>query len=291
MSDAPFFAHRSLLFTVAYELLGSAVDAEDVVQEAWLRWADADRAAVRDPRAYLVRIVTRQALNRLRTLARQREDYVGAWLPEPLLTSPDVAEDAELAESVSIAMLTVLETLGPTERAVFLLREVLDVPYDEIADTLERSPAAVRQIAHRARAHVAARRPRVAVSRAEQQAAVEQFRSAVQTGDLKGLLDVLAPDVVLVTDGGGLVPALRHPVAGADRVARILAGFPRVVPGARVGSMWLNGAPALRIDLNGELKSAISLVIEAGRVARIYAVHNPHKLARLGTSMPLSRTC
>jgi RNA polymerase sigma factor (sigma-70 family) len=133
MSDDPFVTHRPLLFTVAYEMLGAAADAEDIVQETWLRWADTDHAAVRDPRAFLVRIVTRQALNRLRTLARQREDYVGAWLPEPLLTSPDVAEDVELAESVSIAMLTVLETLGPTERAVFVLREVFDVPYDEIA--------------------------------------------------------------------------------------------------------------------------------------------------------------
>jgi RNA polymerase sigma-70 factor (ECF subfamily) len=290
MSDDPFVTHRSLLFTVAYELLGSAADAEDVVQETWLRWADADRAAVRDPRAYLVRIVTRQALNRRRTLARQRENYVGAWLPEPLLTSPDVAEDVELAESLSIAMLTVLETLGPTERAVFVLREVFDVPYDEIADALEKSPAAVRQIARRAREHVAARRPRMEVRRAEQQAAVERFRAAVQTGDLKGLLDVLAPDVVLVADGGGLVPSVQHPVEGAERVARGLAVFPRVAPGAILRAVWLNGAPALRIDLAGELKSAISVVVEAGRVTRIYAVNNPHKLARLGTSMPLSRT-
>ena len=161
MTDDPFVAHRSLLFTVAYEMLGSAADAEDVVQETWLRWADAWTATtVRDPRAYLVRIVTRQALNRLRTLARRREEYVGEWLPEPLLTSPDVAEDVELAESVSIAMLTVLETLGPTERAVFVLREVFDTPYDEIAEAVGKTPAAVRQIAHRAREHVAARRPR-----------------------------------------------------------------------------------------------------------------------------------
>src|SRR6185503_7704543 len=159
----------NLLFTVAYEMLGSAADAEDVVQETWLRWARVDRAEVREPRAYLVRIVTRQALNRLRTLARRREEYVGEWLPEPLLTSPDVAEDVEFAESVSIAMLTVLETLAPAERAVFVLREVFDVPYDEIAEALDKSPAAVRQIATRARKHVAARRPRMTVSRIEQQ--------------------------------------------------------------------------------------------------------------------------
>ena len=156
MSDDPVVTHRSLLFTVAYEMLGSAADAEDVVQEAWLRWADADRAAVRDPRAYLVRIVTRKALDRLRARVRRREDYVGEWLPEPLLTGPDVAEDVEFAESVSIAMLTVLETLGPAERAVFELHEVFDVPYDEIAAAVGKAPAAVRQIAHRGREHVAA---------------------------------------------------------------------------------------------------------------------------------------
>src|ERR687892_1566884 len=151
MNDDPFVAHRSLLFTVAYEMTGSAADAEDVVQETWLRWADVDQSEVRDPRSYLVRIVTRKALDRLRALARQREDYVGAWLPEPLRTSPDVAEDVEFAESVSIAMLTVLETLGPTERAVFVLREVFDVSYADIAAAVDKTEAAVRQIAHRAR--------------------------------------------------------------------------------------------------------------------------------------------
>ncbi|NCL73777.1 ECF RNA polymerase sigma factor SigJ [Rhodococcus sp. YH1] len=182
MTDDPFVAHRNLLFTVAYEMLGSAADAEDVVQETWLRWADVDRTEVRDARAYLVRIVTRLALNRLRALARQREEYVGEWLPEPLLTSPDVAEDAELAESVSIAMLTVLETLGPVERAVFVLREVFDTPYDEIAEVVGKTPAAVRQIAHRARRHVTARRPRMRVDPAEQLAVVETFMTALSTG-------------------------------------------------------------------------------------------------------------
>ena len=289
MSVDAFGAHRSLLFTVAYEMLGSAADAEDVVQETWLRWAGVDHAAVHDSRAYLVRIATRQALNRVRTLARQREDYVGPWLPEPLLTSPDVAEDVELAESVSMAMLTVLETLGPTERAVFVLREVFDVSYEEIADALEKSPAAIRQIAHRAREHVAARRPRMDVSRAEQQAVVERFRLAVETGDVKGLLDVLAPDVVLVADGGGLVPAVREPIEGAERVARAMAVFPRYAVGAVLGAMWLNGAPALGVEVDGELKVAVSLVIEAGGVSRIYAVNNPNKLARLGRAIALSR--
>ena len=225
MTDDPFVTHRSLLFTVAYEMLGSAADAEDVVQETWLRWADVDRAEVRDPRAYLVRIVTRQALNRLRTLARRREEYVGEWLPEPLLTSPDVAEDVEFAESVSIAMLTVLETLAPAERAVFVLREVFDLPYAEIAAAVDKTPAAVRQIAHRAREHVAARRPRIQVDRAEQQQVVDRFLAALRTGDLQVLLDVLAPDVVLVADGGGEVAAVRRPVVGSDRVATLLSRF------------------------------------------------------------------
>ncbi|NYH42118.1 RNA polymerase sigma-70 factor (ECF subfamily) [Micromonospora jinlongensis] len=162
-----FVAHRNLLFTVAYEMLGSAADAEDVLQETWLRWADADLATVRDQRAYLVRITTRQSLNRLRTVGRRRESYVGSWLPEPLLTAPDVADDVELAESVSMAMMLVLETLAPIERAVFVLREVFDLAYDEIAQAVDKSPAAVRQIAHRARAHVAARRPRGVVSAAD----------------------------------------------------------------------------------------------------------------------------
>lgn len=159
-----FLAHRNLLFTVAYEMLGSAADAEDVLQETWLRWVGVDLDGVRDRRAYLVRITTRQALIRLRALRRRRESYVGSWLPEPLLTTPDVAEDVELADSVSMAMLLVLETLTPTERAVFVLREVFDLDYDEIAGAVDKSPAAVRQIAHRARAHVAARRPRGTVS-------------------------------------------------------------------------------------------------------------------------------
>jgi RNA polymerase sigma-70 factor (ECF subfamily) len=290
MNVDPFVTHRSLLFTVAYEMLGSAADAEDVVQETWLRWNGVDQAGVRDPRAYLVRVVTRQALDRLRALSRRREEYVGEWLPEPLLTSPDVADDIELAESVSIAMLTVLETLGPIERAVFVLREVFEAPYDEIAEAVGKTPAAVRQIAHRAREHVAARRPRMQVSRAEQRAAVESFRAATRIGDLQGLLDVLAPDVVMVADGGGLAPAFRHPIEGAERVARALAGLARVAPDARTEAVWLNGAPALRIDPDGEFDTAICLTVDHGRITRIYAIRNPHKLGRLGEAMPLSRT-
>jgi RNA polymerase sigma-70 factor (ECF subfamily) len=289
VSDEPFVTHRNLLFTVAYEMLGSRADAEDVVQQTWLRWAAVDRGEVRDPRAYLVRIVTRQALNRLRTLSRRREDYVGEWLPEPLLTVPDVAQDVELAESVSIAILTVLETLGPVERAVFLLREVFDVPHDEIAQTVGRSAAAVRQIAHRAREHVAARRPRMSVSRAEQQAAVERFRAALETGDLQGLLDVLAPDVVMVADGGGVARAAIRPVSGAKTVGRLLSRFTALAPGAQVGTTWLNGAPALRIDPDGPFDTAVSLTVDDGRITRIYAIRNPHKLAGLGRVATLAR--
>jgi RNA polymerase sigma-70 factor (ECF subfamily) len=292
VTDDPFVAHRSLLFTVAYEMIGSAADAEDVVQETWLRWAGlstAARADVRDPRAYLVRIVTRQALNRLRTLARRREEYVGEWLPEPLLTSPDVAEDVELAESISMAMLTVLETLGPTERAVFVLREVFETPYDEIADAVGKTPAAVRQIARRARDHVAARRPRVQVSRAEQEAVVQRFLAAVRGGDLEGLLDVLAPDVVVVADGGGLVPAARHPIEGADRVASLLCGLVKLPWSFEVTPIWLNGSSGMRLDLNGELNTVASLLIEDGRITRIYAVRNPRKLTRLAQAAPLTR--
>ncbi|MGH8868505.1 MAG: RNA polymerase sigma-70 factor [Actinomycetes bacterium] len=289
MSGDPFITHRSLLFTVAYEMLGSAADAEDVVQDTWLRWADVDRAEVRDPRAYLVRIVTRQALNRLRTLARQREEYVGEWLPEPLLTSPDVAEDFELAESVSIAMLTVLETLGPTERAVFVLREVFDVPYEDIAEAVGKTPAAVRQIALRARGHVAARRPRMQVDHEQQQEVVERFLTALQGGKLQGLLDVLAPDVVLVADGGGLAPAVQKPIEGGERVARLLSNFAKIAPDARVTTVGLNGALAARIDLDGEIHTAVSLTVEDGRITRIYAMRNPRKLTRLDAEAPLSR--
>src|ERR1700730_14806947 len=236
--------HRNLLFTVAYEMLGSAADAEDVLQETWLRWAGVDLAVVRDQRAYLVRITTREALSRLRTLGRRKESYVGPWLPEPLLTSPDVAEDVELADSVSLAMLLVLETLAPAERAVFVLREVFDLGYDEIAEAVDKSPAAVRQIAHRARAHVAARRPRGVVSPAETRGALEAFQRAAETGDLQRLLDILAPDVVFLGDGGGVVQAVPAPVVGAARVARLLAiGLSWIAAAASLQPAQVNGYP------------------------------------------------
>jgi RNA polymerase sigma-70 factor (ECF subfamily) len=288
MTEDPFVTHRGLLFTVAYEMLGSAVDAEDVLQEAWLRWADVDQEHVCDPRAYLVRVVTRQALNQMRTLSRRREDYVGEWLPEPLLTSPDVAEDVELAESVSMAMLTVLETLGPTERAVFVLREVFDTPYGEIAEAIGKSAATVRQIARRAREHVAQRRPRVHVSQSEQQAVVERFLVALRTGQVQELMQLLAPDVVLVADGGGLVAAAPVPIHGADRVAKLLARAHAMQATFETTRVWLNGAPAGRIEINGQL-AAVSLIVESGRVSRIYAVANPRKLTRLREPAHLTR--
>ena len=288
MTDDPFARHRSLLFTVAYEMLGSAADAEDVVQETWLRWSGVDQTEILDPRAYLVRIVTRQALNRLRSVARRREDYVGEWLPEPLLTSPDVAADVELAENVSIAMLTVLETLGPAERAVFVLREVFDTPYDEIAEAVDKSPAAVRQIAHRAKEHVAARRPRMAVSTTEQQQAVDRFLAAVRGGDLQGLLDVLAPDVVVVADGGGVKAAARRPISGAERVATwLLKGLETVA--IEPTAIWINGAPAIRLDVDGQLDTAVSLAVEGGRITHVYAIRNPDKLGRFDDVADLTR--
>ncbi|MEV0938355.1 RNA polymerase sigma-70 factor [Streptomyces phaeochromogenes] len=288
MTEDPYLAHRSLLFTVAYEMLGSAADAEDVLQESWLRWADVDRSQVRDARAYLVRIVTRQALNRLRALSRSREEYVGEWLPEPLLTSPDVAEDVELAESVSIAMLTVLETLGPTERAVFVLREVFEMPYGEIAEVVGKSAATVRQIGRRAREHVAARRPRVRVSRSEQQAVVERFLLALRTGQLQELMAVMAPDVVLIADGGGIVAAVQAPIHGVEPVAKLLARTDRVVTPFETTTVWLNGALAGRVEVDGE-PAAVSLVVDGGRVTRIYLVRNPQKLTRLDVRSELSR--
>jgi RNA polymerase sigma-70 factor (ECF subfamily) len=262
-----------------------------VLQESWLRWADVDHDEVRDPRAYLVRIVTRQTLNHLRTVSRRREEYVGEWLPEPLLTSPDVADDVELAESLSMAMLTVLETLGPDERAVFVLREVFDLPYDEIAEAVGKTPAAVRQIAHRAKDHVAARRPRVRVDATEQEQVIERFLAAFNTGDLQGLMDVLAPDVVAVADGGGQVRgAARRPIVGAERfVAYVLGGMAKFNVQPVAIPTWVNGAPGARVEVDGKLVAAMSLTVEHGRITRIYSVANPHKLASFDDEAELAR--
>jgi RNA polymerase sigma-70 factor (ECF subfamily) len=283
-----FVGHRNLLFTVAYEMLGSAADAEDVLQETWLRWVEVDRDEVRDQRAYLVRIVTRLALNRMRTNARRRESYVGPWLPEPLLTTPDVAEDVELADSVSLAMLTLLETLGPTERAVFVLREVFDFGYDEIAAAVDKTPAAVRQIAHRARDHVAERRPRVEATASERQRVLDSFLAAVATGDIQSLMDVLAPDVVLVTDGGGVKKAALRPILGRDKVVRFLDAVSQGID-ASADVVVVNGAPALRVLVAGEVDTIASMVVEDGLVTGLYVVRNPAKLARLDEVVVLTR--
>ncbi|MEO3803029.1 RNA polymerase sigma-70 factor [Nonomuraea sp. B1E8] len=294
-----FVAHRNLLFTVAYEMLGSVADAEDVLQETWLRWMKADLGQVRDQRAYLVRITTRQSLNRLRTMTRRKEAYVGPWLPEPLLTAPDVADDAELAESVSMALMLVLDTLSPTERAVFVLREAFDVGYDEIAAAVGKSPVAVRQIAHRARLHVSARRPREAVPPSMTRAALASFQRAVETGDLQGLLDVLAPEVVLVADGGGIKQAALQQVVGAWKVSRlIVGGIGRYDGTVTAAPTVVNGNPALVLRLDGELDGVLAISVEdaAGegaeeeaRITGLYYVRNPEKLTRVQSETLLTR--
>ncbi|MEU6988996.1 RNA polymerase sigma-70 factor [Streptomyces sp. NPDC046324] len=285
-----FVTHRNLLFTVAYEMLGSAADAEDALQETWLRWAEVDLEQVRDQRAYLVRIATRQALDRLRTISRRRESYVGPWLPEPLLTAPDVAQDMELAESVSMAVMLVLETLSPTERAVFVLREVFDLGYDEIATSVDKTPAAVRQIAHRARRHVDARRPREVVSQSQMQAALELFTQALEGGDLQGLLDVLAPEVVYLGDGGGVKHAALRPIVGADRVARLLiGGLGRNQIPITFGTTMVNGSPALAVHSDGQLDGIMAARVEGGRITGLYFVRNPEKLSHAESETPLTR--
>ncbi|MEU9304000.1 RNA polymerase sigma-70 factor [Streptomyces sp. NPDC048269] len=284
-----FVAHRNLLFTVAYEMLGSAADAEDVLQETWLRWAKVDPEEVRDQRAYLVRITTRQSLNRLRTMSRRKESYVGPWLPEPMLTTPDVAEDTLLAESVSMALMLVLETLSPTERAVFVLREVFDVDYDEIAAAVDKTPAAVRQIAHRARKHVDARRPRQTVSPSQTRAALESFRHVIETGNLQGLLDVLAPDVVLMSDGGGIKQAALRPITGADKVARfMIGGLGKNKSPITLSPTVVNGSPALLVHLDGEIDGVMAIRVEESRITGLYYVRNPEKLSRVESETPLT---
>jgi RNA polymerase sigma-70 factor (TIGR02957 family) len=289
---AAFDRHRRLLFSMAYQMLGSVADAEDVVQDTWLRWSAADRAEVIDERAYLVQITTRLALDRLGSARARRERYVGPWLPEPLLTAPvasgaaapDPAEAAEIGEEVSLALLVVLETLSPVERAVFVLREVFGLPTAEVAGILGRSEVAVRQLGHRAKEHVQARRPRFDTDRRAQREVTQRFLAAAISGDVESLLAALSPGVVLISDGGGKVSAARRPIVGADKVARFLAAVgPQGadLPGLRVEMAEVNGAPAVVAWTDDGPYMALQLVLTDGLVEQVLYVANPDKLAGL----------
>jgi RNA polymerase sigma-70 factor (ECF subfamily) len=290
VAEDAFTEHRPLLFTIAYEMLGSATDAEDVLQESYLRWRTVDPATVEHPRAYLVRTVTRQALNHLRAVKARREEYVGTWLPEPIRTAPDVSEDAILAESVSMAMMLVLETLNPTERAVFVLHDVFGYTHGEIAASVGKTEVTVRQIAHRARRHVHARRRRFEPDSDTGRAIVQRFLLAVATGEVQELMDLLAPDVVQFSDGGGKVVAARRPINGRDDVARFVLGVVRNTTAAtRVEHATYNGMPAARFVTDGELDWLVAFEIHDGRITGLYGVRNPDKLHRAETVLPLDR--
>ncbi|MFJ6048523.1 RNA polymerase sigma-70 factor [Streptomyces sp. NPDC092307] len=283
-----FEEHRRLLFGTAYRMLGSVADAEDIVQDAWLAWHRTDHAAVENPRAYLVRTVTNLSLNRLRSAQVVREAYVGPWLPEPLLTSPDIAEEAELADTVSMAVLVVLETLTPTERAVFMLREVFGYSHTEIAEVVGKSEASVRQSAHRARERVRARRPRFTAEAAEQREIVEKFRQACLGGDLGEVLSVLAPDIVSWADGGGVVTAARRPLHGADHVARWWLGV-LAKSEAREGALRpaeINGEPGLLLVHHGATVGAMTFEAADGRITALRVSVNPEKLRGLRPEAP-----
>lgn len=282
---------RPLLFTVAYQLLGSAADAEDVVQDSYLRWRETDRARVENPRAYLTTVVTRQALNHLRTVRRRREEYVGSWLPEPIRTDAGVEHDVLLAESVSMAMLLVLETLGPTERAVFVLSEVFGHSFVEIAGMVGKSDATVRQIAHRARAHVRERRKRFEPDTETSRAVIERFLLATQTGDTQTLMDVLAPDVVQISDGGGKVTAARKPVVGADRVAIYLVRLARNgIADMTVEFGAYNALPAVLLrTADGRLDTVQLIEMTGDRITGLYAIRNPDKLRTAELTRVLAR--
>jgi RNA polymerase sigma-70 factor (ECF subfamily) len=288
-----FDTHRRLLFTVAYQMLGSVADAEDAVQDTWLRWSAVEPGSVADPRAYLVQITTRLALDRLRSAQRRRETYVGPWLPEPLLTdpaddgSPDPAEAAELAEQVSLALLVVLETLSPLERAVFVLREVFGMSFAEVAAALDRSESAVRQLAHRSREHVQARRPRFDTDRTSAREVTERFLAACLGGDVDALLAAMAPDVVLVSDGGGKAKAALRPIVGADKVARFLVATTSTGtadPTLQITIADLNGAPAVVAWTAAGPLLAAQLVLVDGRIEEVLIVRNPDKLAGLSSA-------
>ena len=287
-----FDEHRELLVGVAYRVLGRVSDAEDVVQEAWLRWAEVDPAEVADPRAFLVRVTTRLAIDRLRRVKARRESYVGPWLPEPLITGRDVAEDVALAQSVSMAMLVVLETLSPLERAVFVLREAFAMPYAEIAEILGRSEVAVRQLARRARDHVRERGHRFETDQATRQRVTERFLAAATNGDLDALMEVLAPEVTLVGDGGGRALAPLRPIRGAAKVARFLVAIqrpehiarffgttgPEVAPHLDVRIAQVNGGPGIVVTYKDTPVTTMVLDVLGGVVQTIHLVANPEKL-------------
>lgn len=282
-----FEAHRPVLIGVAYRMLGGIADAEDVVQEAWLRWSSASREDVRAPRAFLVRVVTRLAIDRLRQMQSRRESYVGPWLPEPLVTDfgpavPDTAEQAVLADSVSVAVLVVLESLSPLERAVFVLREAFGFPYAEIAAALDRSEAAVRQLAGRARRHVDERRPRYDVDPARRRDLTERFLAAAAGGDIQELLALLAPDVRLVGDSGGKSKAPLRIIESAGKVGRFLFAVAHgqiADPGFRF--LELNGGPGLLVLSGGKPDSVFQVDIRNGLIQSVYIVRNPDKLIGL----------
>ena len=282
---------RPLLFTIAYEILGSATESDDVLQESYLRWAQVDLTTVRDSKAYLAQLVTRQALNTLRAQSRRREQYIGPWLPEPLLTGPAASADVVLAESVSMAMLVVLETLSPDERAVFVLREVFGFGHDEIAAAVGRSVAAVRQMAHRAREHVQSRRKRFEPVDPQVSAEItSRFFTAAATGDLDGLMAMLAPDVAWTADSDGKVSAARRPVLGADRVARLVLGFARMAGAeGRVEAAVYNSAPAMVLYLGDHLEGVVTFEVVDGRITNFYAMRNPEKLASVMVPRQIGR--
>lgn len=280
-----FEAHRGRLFGVAYRMLGTVTDAEDVVQDAWLRWSAHDRADVDDDEGYLVRVATNLALDRLRSVRAKREQYVGPWLPEPVITAPDAAEHAEVADSVSTALLVVLETLTPLERAVFVLREAFGFPYTEIAKALGRSEASVRQVGTRARKHVDARRPRFDAPAGERRAAVDRFLEAAVGGDINELMAVLAPDVALWTDGGGKVRAPLRVIHGPEKVVRFFLGVLKrpwqgVAPDDwRLSWTEINGTPGLILAAGDRVLGTIGVETnEDGLISAVHMVGNPDKL-------------
>ena len=289
------FTHlRPLLFTIVYEILGSATESDDVLQDSYLRWAEVDLATVRDTKSYLAQLVTRQALNALRASTRRREDYIGPWLPEPLLLDErDASADVVLAESVSMAMLVLLETLTPDERAVFVLREVFGFDYDEIAGAVSKSTATVRQVAHRAREHVHARRKRFEPVDAARTAEItEQFMTAAATGDMEGLLSMLAPDAIWTADSGGKASAARRPVVGADRVAKAIIGIFRLgqkLPDVRIQTAVYNSAPAVIVYSADHLEGVFLIEVIDGKITHFYAMRNPDKLAGITIPRTISR--